>query len=69
MDEVGSLPVWMGRMATGHTNVDEALILRTELQHMRKDGPTEIELENAKTISSVVMRFDLTVGEKLRRKC
>ena len=69
MDEVGSLPVWMGRMATGHTNVDEALsILRTELQHMLKDGPTEIELENAKNyiIGSYALGFDS--GRKIASK-
>ena len=56
-------------MATGHTNVDEALsILHTELQHMRKDGPTEIELENAKNyiIGSYALGFDS--GRKIASK-
>jgi len=69
MDEVGSLPVWMGRMATSHENVDEALsVLRTELQHMRENGPTEIELENAKNfiMGSYALGFDS--GRKIASK-
>ena len=69
LNETGSLPVWMGRMGTSHKNVEEALsVLRTELKRMREDGPSEIELENAKNYieGSYALGFDS--GKKIASK-
>ena len=69
LNEIGSLPVWMGRMGTSHKNVEEALtVLHVELQRMREDGPTEIELKNAKNyiMGSYALGFDS--GRKIASK-
>ena len=69
MDDIGTLPVWMGRMATSHKNVDDALtVLRAELRRMKENGPSETELENAKNyiIGSYALGFDS--GRKIAGK-
>lgn len=61
MTEIGAVPLWVGRMATSHKNVSEALsVLRRELRRMREEGPSEDELTQAKNhlTGSYALGFD-----------